>query len=84
MGIVLEVVKLAPVFDKKDARHEDEEQETSGASNRRHHHQVAAVWNWEVKNNEFQTRKKTTKRRGHKSAISGPGQFWKVYIARKK
>ena len=43
VGIVLEVVKLAPVFDKKDARHEDEEQETSGASNRRHHHQVAAV-----------------------------------------
>lgn len=40
--IVLEVVKLAPVFDKKDARHEDEEQETSGASYRRHHHQVAA------------------------------------------
>jgi len=24
--IVLEVVKLAPVFDKKDARHEDEKQ----------------------------------------------------------
>ena len=41
--IVLEVVKLAPVFDEKGARHEDEKEETAGASHRRHHHQVATL-----------------------------------------
>ena len=83
MRIVLEVVKLAPVFDKKDARHEDEEQETSGASNRRHHHQVAAVWNWEVKNNEFQTRKKQPNAQATRARLAVRGSFGK-YILQEK